>query len=351
MRVYTHPACLQHEPGPAHPEHSGRLAAVIAALRAAFPLQLDWIEAPAASDEQLARAHSRRLIAQLRELSPATGHSRLDEDTLMSPASLDATVHAAGAICAAIDAVMTAQPRRAFCAVRPPGHHSTRDQAMGFCLFNQIAVGARHALAVHSLARLAVVDFDVHHGNGTQSIFAADPRVLFVSSHQSPLYPGTGASSETGVGNVVTRAQRGVGLEESFADCGNSEYCAEVVDWPGEASAFEVELLDRINEYREAGAICGTTPFEPSEPLTMHPSLRCAARVHALDMAARDYVMHTTPEGLGFADRAADAGFDLSVFGETLAAGLPSAEDVAASDCAPQQPAHAVSSSSGRNGC
>lgn len=110
---------------------------------------------------------------------------------------------------------------------------------------------------------------------------------------------------------------------------GDLEYCAEVVDWPGEASAFEVELLDRINEYREAGAICGTTPFEPSEPLTMHPSLRCAARVHALDMAARDYVMHTTPEGLGFADRAADAGFDLSVFGETLAAGLPSAEDVA----------------------
>lgn len=215
MRVYTHPACLQHEPGPAHPEHSGRLAAVIAALRAAFPLQLDWIEAPAASDEQLARAHSRRLIAQLRELSPATGHSRLDEDTLMSPASLDAAVHAAGAICAAIDAVMTAQPRRAFCAVRPPGHHSTRDQAMGFCLFNQIAVGARHALAVHSLARLAVVDFDVHHGNGTQSIFAADPRVLFVSSHQSPLYPGTGASSETGVGNVVNgELSAGSGSEE-----------------------------------------------------------------------------------------------------------------------------------------
>ena len=133
----------------------------------------------------------------------------------MSPASLDATVHAAGAICAAIDAVMTAQPRRAFCAVRPPGHHSTRDQAMGFCLFNQIAVGARHALAVHSLARLAVVDFDVHHGNGTQSIFAADPRVLFVSSHQSPLYPGTGASSETGVGNVVNgELSAGSGSEE-----------------------------------------------------------------------------------------------------------------------------------------
>lgn len=203
MRVYTHPACLRHQPGPAHPEHPGRLAAVIEALRAAFPQQLEWIEAPAASDEQLARAHSRRLIAALREQSPGSGVCRLDEDTVMSPGSLDAALHAAGAICAAIDAVMTGEPRRAFCAVRPPGHHSPADQAMGFCLFNQIAVGARHALAVHSLSRVAIVDFDVHHGNGTQSIFEADPKVLFVSSHQSPLYPGSGGVAETGVGNVV----------------------------------------------------------------------------------------------------------------------------------------------------
>lgn len=203
LLVYTHPACLRHAPGAAHPEHAGRLAAVIDALRSAFADQLDWIEAPAATDEQLARAHSRRLIAELRERSPSSGLCRLDEDTVMSPDSLDAGLRAAGAVCAAIDAVMTGHPRRAFCAVRPPGHHSPSDQAMGFCLFNQIAVGARHALHDHALERVAIVDFDVHHGNGTQSIFEADARVLFVSSHQSPLYPGSGSVSETGVGNIV----------------------------------------------------------------------------------------------------------------------------------------------------
>lgn len=203
MRVYTHHACLGHAPGPAHPEHAGRLAAVVGALQTAFGPQLDWVDAPAASDEQLARVHSTGLISRLREASPRTGLHRLDADTVMSADSLEAGLRSAGALCAAVDAVVNAQSRHAFCAVRPPGHHSTADQAMGFCLFNQIAVGARHALAVHGLARVAIVDFDVHHGNGTQSIFEADRRVLFVSSHQSPLYPGTGAVHETGVGNLV----------------------------------------------------------------------------------------------------------------------------------------------------
>lgn len=203
MLVYTHTACLHHLPGPAHPEHAGRLAAVLEALQTAFPQQLDWREAPAASDDQLARAHSRRLISELRERSPAAGLHRLDADTVMSPGSLEAGLRSAGAVCAAVDAVMSTDARRAFCAVRPPGHHSMSDQAMGFCLFNQIAVGARHALQGHSLERVAIVDFDVHHGNGTQSIFEADSRVLFVSSHQSPLYPGSGSVSETGVGNIV----------------------------------------------------------------------------------------------------------------------------------------------------
>lgn len=203
MRIYTHAACLRHQPGAAHPEHAGRLTAVIEALQAAFPTQLEWVEAPQASDEQLARAHSTRLIAELRAASPSAGLHRIDADTVMSPDSLDAGLRAAGAVCAAIDAVISSESRRAFCAVRPPGHHSAADQAMGFCLFNQIAVGARHALAVHGFARVAIVDFDVHHGNGTQSIFEADRKVLFVSSHQSPLYPGSGGVAETGVGNVV----------------------------------------------------------------------------------------------------------------------------------------------------
>ncbi len=199
----THPACLTHVPGPAHPEHPERLQAVIEALRSAFGERLSWAEAPRATREQLLRAHTARLVDELDRASPASGIHRLDADTLMSPGSLEASQRASGAVCAAIDAVLAGPYRRAFCAVRPPGHHSSADQASGFCLYNQIAVGARHALAAHHLARVAVVDFDVHHGNGTQSIFESDPAVLFVSSHQSPLYPGSGRPEEVGVGNIV----------------------------------------------------------------------------------------------------------------------------------------------------
>jgi acetoin utilization deacetylase AcuC-like enzyme len=121
----------------------------------------------------------------------------------MSAGSAEAALRAAGAAVAAVDAVMAGHGRHAFCVVRPPGHHATGDQAMGFCLFNNIAVAAAHALAVHGLKRVAIADFDVHHGNGTQAIFEREPRVMFVSSHQSPLYPGTGDERERGVGNIV----------------------------------------------------------------------------------------------------------------------------------------------------
>ncbi len=126
----------------------------------------------------------------------------------MSPASADAALRAAGAVCAAVDAAIAGTHRRAFCAVRPPGHHATRDTSMGFCLFNSVAVGAAHAIATHGLERVAIVDFDVHHGNGTQDIFWSDARVLYASSHQWPLYPGTGARNETGAGNIVNAPLR-----------------------------------------------------------------------------------------------------------------------------------------------
>jgi acetoin utilization deacetylase AcuC-like enzyme len=132
----------------------------------------------------------------------ASGWRRLDPDTLMSPDSAEAALRAAGAVCAAVDAAMTGTQARAFCAVRPPGHHATRDTAMGFCLFNNVAAGAAQALA-RGIERVAIVDFDVHHGNGTQDIFWNEPRVLYASTHQSPLYPGTGARTETGAGNIV----------------------------------------------------------------------------------------------------------------------------------------------------
>jgi acetoin utilization deacetylase AcuC-like enzyme len=201
MRIYSHPACLAHDTGPTHAERPQRLSAVTSALHAAFP-QLDWHEAPRASRGQLLRAHTPALLEQVLETRPRE-RIFLDADTVLSPASAEAALRAAGAVVAGVNAVLGGQTTRAFCVVRPPGHHATTDEAMGFCLFNNIAVGALHALAAHGLERVAIVDFDVHHGNGTQAIFEHDRRVLFASSHQLPLYPGTGASDETGDGNIV----------------------------------------------------------------------------------------------------------------------------------------------------
>lgn len=201
MRVYTHPACLAHDTGPDHAERPARLTAVVDALRRELPA-LDWHDAPRATRGQLLRAHAPDLLDAVLETHPAQ-RILLDPDTVLSPASSEAALRAAGAAVAAVDAVLTGKTRRAFCAVRPPGHHATCDVAMGFCLFNNIAVAALHALDRHGLERVAIVDFDVHHGNGTQAIFERDPRVLFASSHQWPLYPETGARCETGIGNIV----------------------------------------------------------------------------------------------------------------------------------------------------
>ena len=200
LALYTHPACLAHDPGVGHAECPHRLAVVLDALRMEFPA-LPWQLAPEALRSQLARVHHDALIAAVLD-QPVHGHRRLDPDTVMSQGSAEAALRAAGAGIAAVDAVMAGDAKRAFCAVRPPGHHATADTAMGFCLFNSVAIAAAHALDAHGLERVAIADFDVHHGNGTQDIFAADPRVQYVSSHQSPLYPGTGAASEHGVGNI-----------------------------------------------------------------------------------------------------------------------------------------------------
>lgn len=196
--LLSHPACLAHEPGPGHPESPSRLRAVLAALDA---VELDGLitdQAVTASREQLLRVHSAAHVERIFSLAPAHGSVALDADTLMSPGSLEAALHAAGACCQAVDAVITGPLRHAFCAVRPPGHHASADVAMGFCLFNSVAVGAAHALTMHGLQRVAIADFDVHHGNGTEAIFHDDPRVLYVSSHQMPLYPGTGEPGRHG---------------------------------------------------------------------------------------------------------------------------------------------------------
>lgn len=203
LAIHTHPACLEHLLLPGHPESPERLRAVLAALDDPRYTAVPRVDAPMATREQLARVHSAQLIEAVLD-GPDLPYRQLDPDTAMTPGSAEAALRAAGAVCAAIDQVMTSTLRRAFCAVRPPGHHATADAAMGFCLFNSVAVGAAHAIAAHGLSRVAIMDFDVHHGNGTQDIFWSDPRVLYASTHQSPLYPGTGRQDEHGsAGNIV----------------------------------------------------------------------------------------------------------------------------------------------------
>lgn len=205
VAIFSHPACLQHLLLPGHPESPERLSAVLAALDHERYATLPRIDAPLATCEQLARVHHADLIANVLD-GPDLPYRQLDPDTAMTSGSAEAALRAAGAVCAAIDHVMTHDSRRAFCAVRPPGHHATADTAMGFCLFNSVAVGAAHAMAAHGLKRVAIMDFDVHHGNGTQDIFWNDPRVLYVSTHQSPLYPDSGRADEHGSADNIVNA-------------------------------------------------------------------------------------------------------------------------------------------------
>ncbi|HYD98936.1 MAG TPA: histone deacetylase family protein [Alphaproteobacteria bacterium] len=202
--LFTHPSCLEHDTGLGHPERIDRLRAVLAALEAEEFMLLDRREAPAATHEQLLRVHDAGYVDSVFARLPAHGHGALDGDTVVCAASGEAALRAAGAAVAAVDAVLGGEARNAFCAVRPPGHHAEPAQAMGFCLFNNVAVGAAHARTVHGLKRVAVIDFDVHHGNGTQAMFWDEPELMYCSTHQWPLYPGTGHAAETGVrGNIV----------------------------------------------------------------------------------------------------------------------------------------------------
>ncbi len=190
-----------HDNGTGHPESPARLAAVLESLRAAGLRGVEWVEAPVATRAQLGLVHSAEHIARI--LDASVEHPViLDDDTRLCAHSANAALRAAGATCAAVDAVMLGHCERAFCAVRPPGHHALPERAMGFCLFNSVAVAARYAMEAHFVERVAIVDFDVHHGNGTQACFDTEPRVMYVSTHERGLYPGTGFAQERGVGNI-----------------------------------------------------------------------------------------------------------------------------------------------------
>ena len=202
--IYTHSACFEHRPGPHHPESPERLQAVLEALKAPEFAAAHWRDAPMGTFEQVRLVHTPHYVEWVKSRSPSEGYAALDGgDTIMSPGTLEAVLRCVGAACAGVDAVLANDADNVFCATRPCGHHAEADRAMGFCVFNQAAIAALHARQVHGVKRLAVVDFDVHHGNGTQSAFFDDPDLFYGSCHQSPFYPGTGTLQESGVADNI----------------------------------------------------------------------------------------------------------------------------------------------------
>jgi acetoin utilization deacetylase AcuC-like enzyme len=200
--LLTHPACLEHDTGYGHPERADRLRAIESALEAECFHYLAREQAPLADLAAIERLHPKAYVEMVEASIPERDHKWLDPDTVVSPGSWQAALRATGACLHAVDQVMEGNADNAFCAVRPPGHHAEPSRAMGFCLFNTVAIAALHARAKHGAKRVAVVDFDVHHGNGTQAAFWSDPDLFYGSTHQMPLFPGTGARDETGVGNI-----------------------------------------------------------------------------------------------------------------------------------------------------
>jgi acetoin utilization deacetylase AcuC-like enzyme len=195
-----HSATLEHRMPPGHPERPDRIRAIERVLEEERFSGLGREQAPRAADREIARAHPQAYLDALREAAPREGFVRVDADTTMSPGTMEAALRGAGAAVRAVDEVMTGAVRNAFAAMRPPGHHAERATPMGFCFFNNAAVAARHAQAAHGAERVAILDWDVHHGNGTQDIFYANGDVLYLSVHQSPFYPGTGRAGEVGEG-------------------------------------------------------------------------------------------------------------------------------------------------------
>lgn len=194
----SHPDTLLHVMDGAHPESPARISAIKNALTSRAVMQkLQVYEAPEATDEQLMRAHSPQYVSHIRKIAPRAGLVRLEPDTAMGPMTLSAALHAAGAAVLGTDLVMSGKADNAFCCVRPPGHHAGRSNAAGFCIFNSVAVGVAHAIAKHNVERVAIIDFDVHHGDGTEDIFRSNPRVMLCSTFQHPFYPGRGADSRT----------------------------------------------------------------------------------------------------------------------------------------------------------
>ena len=253
-QLYTHPSSLAHDTGPGHPEQQARAKVIYGAIEREEQkgglVGIERLEAPEATREQLERVHDAVFVEAILKAVPDDGYVRIDADTVMSPASGEAALCQAGAVCAAVDAVMAGEADNAMCALRPPGHHAEPDRAMGFCLFNGVAVGAMQAVAVHGLSRVAIYDFDVHHGNGTQAAFEREPRVQYLSTHQWPLFPGTGAKEETGVGNIVNRPLPSGTGSRAFRDVVEGDILAAMDDFKPElvmiSAGFDAHRADPL---------------------------------------------------------------------------------------------------------
>lgn len=235
--LLTHTDCLQHITPPGHPERVDRLMAIYAAIDSLDHPGLRRLDAPLGTEEAIRLVHPQTHIDHIRASAPQSGHRALDADTHMSPGSLQAALRGVGAMTKAVDLVLGGEVSNAFAAVRPPGHHAERETPMGFCLFGNIAIAAKHALEHHGLSRVAIIDFDVHHGNGTQDLLWTEERCLFVSSHQMPLYPGSGARNETGAAQNILNIPL-----EPHADGSAFRAIYERVVFPA-IDAYEPELI------------------------------------------------------------------------------------------------------------
>ena len=230
--LMTNDAGLSHQMPPGHPEQIARLEHVNRALAAPEFDALDRRPSPMATEADLLLAHPESHVTAIRDVAPTTGYVALDPDTSMSPGTWEAALRGVGGCLAAVDAVLAGEAKTAFVATRPPGHHAEKTRAMGFCLFGNVAIAAKHALDRHGLSRVAIVDFDVHHGNGTQDLLWDEPRTLFISSHQMPLYPGTGAAHERGAHGNVINAPLSPGTDGATM-----------------RSVYSSRLLQRVREY------------------------------------------------------------------------------------------------------
>jgi acetoin utilization deacetylase AcuC-like enzyme len=297
--LITHPACLDHLTPAGHPERPDRLRAIERALEhERFPM-LARAEAPAAALETIALCHPMEYVTAVRDATPKQGLIALDADTSMSPGSFEAALRAAGGAVHAVDEVMSGRIANAFVATRPPGHHTETARPMGFCLFNNAAIAARHAQSKHGIARAAVVDFDVHHGNGSQDIFWSDRTVMYASTHQMPLYPGTGAASERGAHNTVVNAPLRPGD-------GGSQF----------RSAFENVILPRLREFKpELIVISAGFDAHARDPLANLNLLEAD-----FDWATRRLIEVAQPSAGGRVVSVLEGGYDLTALAESAAA-------------------------------